>query len=521
MADRLQVLVVEDSENDSHLVVRELERAGYEITHLRVDSRDSLRAALDTCRWDIVISDYNIPGFNGTQALAMVRETQEELPFIFVSGSIGEETAVAAMRAGANDYVMKNNLTRLVPAIERELREARARSERQGLEDQLRQAQKMEAVGRLAGGVAHDFNNILTAILGYSQLIQQQLGTDHELSREIGEVEKAATRAAALTRQLLAFSRRQVLQLRVLDLNEVVEGIENMLRRLIGADVDLSIAYGVDLGRVKADAGQVEQVLMNLIVNARDAMPEGGKLTIETANVDLAAGRADAAPGSYVTLAVIDTGTGMDEATRARIFEPFFTTKESGRGTGLGLSTVHGIVKQSGGTIEVRSELGSGTTFTVYLPRVEAAMEARRAPKRQGEMASGTETVMVVEDDELVRNVVGEGLRLGGYKVIEVTDRTQALVVAEACSRSNMRVDLMLSDVVTPGMSVSELTERLLAIYPGMKILYMSGYTEHAASYEGLLEGTAFLQKPFTVDQLLARVREILGHQTPARPTSS
>ncbi|TMQ49711.1 MAG: response regulator [Candidatus Eisenbacteria bacterium] len=515
---KLQVLVVEDSEADGHLAIRELERAGYEVTHLRVDTEASLRAALEACRWDIVISDYNIPGFKGTEALALVRNTERELPFIFVSGSIGEETAVAAMRAGANDYVMKGNLNRLAPAIERELREAQARSERQSLEEQLRQAQKMEAVGRLAGGVAHDFNNILTAILGYSQMIQGQLGAEHELLREVGEVEKAALRAAALTRQLLAFSRRQVLQPKVLDLNVVVDGVESMLRRLIGADVELSLRCGEDLWRIKADAGQVEQVLMNLVVNARDAMPEGGKITIQTANVKLGEGREGIEPGSYVALAVMDTGTGMDEKTRAQIFEPFFTTKESGRGTGLGLSTVHGIVKQSGGHIAVESAPGQGSTFTVYLPRVEAQADLERPQQRQEPSASGSETVMVVEDDELVRNVVGDSLRVNGYKVVEVPDRTQALVVAETYGRSNLPVDLMLSDVVTPGMSPGELADRVRGIFPKIRILYMSGYNEHASAYDELIKSEgAFLQKPFTVTALLARVREVLSKKSPAR----
>ncbi len=515
MGDKLQVLVVEDSENDSHLAIRELERAGYEVTHLRVDSEASMSAALDACRWDVVISDYNVPGFNGTEALTLVRKTQSELPFIFVSGSIGEETAVAAMRAGANDYVMKGNLNRLAPAIERELRDARARSERKSLEEQLRQAQKMEAVGRLAGGVAHDFNNILTAILGYSQMIQGQLGAGHELLREVCEVEKAAQRAAALTRQLLAFSRRQVLQPRVLDLNAVVQGIDSMLKRLLGADVPLLMEYGEGLWRIKADAGQIEQVLMNLVVNARDAMPQGGKLTIRTQNVELGEGTEGLEPGSYVTLAVIDTGTGMDEATQAQIFEPFFTTKESGRGTGLGLSTVHGIVKQSGGNIVVESAPGQGSTFTVYLPRVDAAPEAKRSTLREDPSPGGSETIMVVEDDQLVRNVVGDSLRVNGYKVVEVTDRTQALVVAETYARSNLSVDLLLSDVVTPGLTPGELSERIRAIFPKIKILYMSGYNEHGSSYEEILkDGTAFLQKPFTVTALLAKIREVLGKRS-------
>jgi signal transduction histidine kinase/ActR/RegA family two-component response regulator len=384
-------------------------------------------------------------------------------------------------------------------------------------EAQLRQAQKMEAVGRLAGGVAHDFNNLLTAILGYSQLLRCRKGVNETMIEDIAEVEKAADRAASLTRQLLAFSRQQVLQPKVLDLNSVITDMDKMLRRLIGEDIDLLTAPAGDLGRVKADPGQIEQVLMNLVVNARDAIPgAGGKLTIETLNVTMdetaTHGREGFASGRYVMLAVSDNGTGMDAETRSRIFEPFFTTKEVGRGTGLGLSTVHGIVKQSGGHIDVYSEPGRGTTFKIYLPRVDAPLDSLAPARTPLEIARGTETILVVEDEELVRRVVTEGLRLNGYTVIEATDRSEALRVCQALLNEERAVpDLMLTDVVMPGMSIAEFLEGIRTIGPEMKIVYMSGYTDRAMSHQGVFEeGVAFLQKPFTIEALMRRVREIL-----------
>jgi signal transduction histidine kinase/CheY-like chemotaxis protein len=382
-------------------------------------------------------------------------------------------------------------------------------------EAQLRQAQKMEAVGRLAGGVAHDFNNLLTAIMGYSQLLRSRPGVGKDALQDIAEVEKAAARAASLTRQLLAFSRQQRLLPRVLDLNQVIVETDKMLRRLIGEDIDLLTVAAPDLGHVKTDPGQIEQVLLNLAVNARDAMPEGGKLTIETANVTLdeAAihGREGLSPGAYVMLAVSDNGVGMDAETKARIFEPFFTTKEIGRGTGLGLSTVHGIIKQSGGHVEAYSEPGHGATFKVYLPRVDAPLDVPAPIPASSTGLNGSETILVVEDEDLVRRVVCEGLRLRGYRVIEARDRTEALATCDDCQRRRIALDLMVSDVVMPGLSIAELLDRLRVGYPSLRILYMSGYTDRAMSHQGVVPtGAAYLQKPFTLDALVRKVREVL-----------
>jgi hypothetical protein len=384
-------------------------------------------------------------------------------------------------------------------------------TERKRLEEQLRQAQKMEAIGRLAGGIAHDFNNVLTAIFGYTDLLREDLPEASSARQDLEEVRKAAQRAAALTRQLLAFSRQQVLQPLVLSLNELVEDIDNMLQRLLGEDVELRLALAPDAGNVRADPGQLQQVLMNLVVNARDAMPTGGKLIIETANVELTEQYAElhqpVIPGPYVMLAVTDTGTGMDLETRAKVFEPFFTTKEKGRGTGLGLSTVYGIVKQSGGYIWVYSEPGRGTTLKTYLPRVNAPPEAL-APPREAVTLVGTETILVAEDDEMLRPLAKGLLQKLGYTVLEAENAAQALAEAR---RHPGPIHLLVADVVMPGASGRELARQLAQSRPDTRVLYVSGYTDDAIVHHGMLEpGLAFLQKPFTPDALARKVRQVL-----------
>jgi len=388
-------------------------------------------------------------------------------------------------------------------------------TERRNLEEQFLQAQKMEAVGRLAGGVAHDFNNVLTAIMGYSELALDALPEEHPEHNHIEEIRKAGERAAALTRQLLAFSRKQILQPEVLCLNEVVSGMTKMLRRMIPEDVELVAVLDPALERVKLDPTQMEQVLMNLAVNARDAMPKGGKLTLETANVelDLAYSRShpEVQPGNYVMLAVSDTGCGMDEATQARIFEPFFTTKEKSKGTGLGLSTVYGIVKQSGGSIFVYSEPGKGTAFKIYLPRVDE-VPGERGPvveKRPGPaLPQGAETVLVAEDDETLRRLIYEILQSSGYAVLEAGRGEEALRLAGEHAGP---IHLLITDMVMPGMGGRDLAVRLAALRPGTRVLYVSGYTDDAIVRHGVLEpGLAFLQKPFKPEALLHKVREVL-----------
>ena len=633
----LRLLLVEDSENDALLLVRELTRAGLEPVVERVETAVAMQAALDRQGWDIVLGDYSMPQFGGAAALALLRERGLDVPFIIVSGTIGEERAVAAMKAGASDYVPKDKLKRLVPVIERELREAAGRRERRRaeaalreaeagystlveqapvgiyrsnpagrflsanralacilgydspaellgldmtrdvyadpaerqrlldrdsytereydeveatwkrkdgrrltvqlsvravrdgsgdveyyetfvrdvteqrrLEGQLLQAQKMEAVGRLAGGVAHDFNNLLTVILSYSDLLLEDLPPEIPDRADVAEIRKAAVAASSLTRQLLAFSRQQVLEPRVLDVNTVVASTEKLLTRLLGEDVSLTTTLAAALGAVKVDPGQLEQIIMNLAVNARDAMPRGGRLSIETANVEMdesyVHGHPLARPGHYVMLAVSDTGTGMDAATQARIFEPFFTTKEAGKGTGLGLATVYGIVRQSSGFIWVYSEPGHGTSFKIYLPRVDEPVSPAGAPAPQ--VVGGSETVLVVEDVAAVRAVTRQMLERQGYCVLEAANGATALSLAR---QHQSAIHLLVTDVVMPEVSGRELADQLVQLRPDMRVLFMSGYTDDAVVRHGILqEGIAYLQKPFTPDTLARKVRAVL-----------
>jgi len=387
-------------------------------------------------------------------------------------------------------------------------------TEMRQLEVQYRQAQKMEAVGRLAGGIAHDFNNLLTAIIGTTALVLEDLGLESRARLDIQEIEKAAKRAAGLTRQLLIFSRQQVLEPRALDLNALVGNLEKMLHRLIGEDIELRTKQATALGAVRADPGQLEQAIVNLVVNARDAMPQGGRLTIETADVELdrgyVAGHVPTQPGPYVLLAISDTGVGMDGATKARLFEPFFTTKEPGRGTGLGLATVYGIVKQSGGYIWTYSELGHGTTFKIYLPRVAETPEAPESTTSPPTPVRGSETLLVVEDQQEVRKLTKRVLEARGYTVLAARNGAEAL---EIVAQHPSRIHLMITDVVMPGMNGRELAQHARARRSDLKVLYVSGYTGEAVLQNRLLEpGVAFLQKPFTPDVLARKTREVLDN---------
>jgi len=388
-------------------------------------------------------------------------------------------------------------------------------TKRRHIEAQLRQAQKMEAIGTLAGGVAHDFNNILTTIIGYADLMLMDIDIDKPLTDKINEIKIAGERAAGLTRQLLAFSRKQIIQPKILDLNKLLTGIEKMLVRLIGEDIEILMIPESASWQVEIDPGQMEQVIMNLAINAKDAMPNGGKLTFQTANMELNEnyfaehGIVEEQIGSYVMLAVSDTGSGIDEETQKRIFEPFYSTKETGKGTGLGLSTVYGIVKQSGGFVWVYSEPGQGTTFKVYLPRVKADVKAEEKEQTPVENLGGSETVFIVEDDNSLRNLAQKALQQHGYRVLTAENGEDALRISKEYEGA---IDLMVTDVVMPKMGGKETAERLQPLHPQMKVIYMSGYTDESIVHHGVLApGLNFLEKPFSPANLARKVREVLN----------
>ena len=630
----MRVLLLEDDANDGQLIAHELGRLTPPPQIERVTGEASFLAALKDFAPDVILSDHNLPAFDGRRALSKTRAILPDIPFILVTGSLNEETAVSYLKAGATDYILKDRLVRLGPAILEALERARERqalrrherlvreiidanpslifvkdwegrfvlvnqataeiygttvdglvgktdadfnpnaeevahflrddrevmasgrpkfvpeepvtnphtkqtrwfqtiklplrlpgeeavtmlgvateiTERKLLEEQLLQSQKMEAVGQLAGGLAHDFNNILTAIVGYSDLLAAELGDNAQQREDIEEIRKAARRAAALTRQLLSFSRKQVLEPRIVDVNGVVLNLDKMLRSLMSENIELETQLAEDLDAARVDPNQLEQVIMNLAINARDAMPDGGTVTIETANAtlgeDYAAKHVSVIPGDYVMLAVTDTGCGMTEATKARIFEPFFTTKPAGRGTGLGLSTVYGIVKQSGGNIWLYSEPNKGTTFKIYLPAVDALPEdiGKAAPVEAERQGSGT--VLVVEDDEQLRRLTHRALAAQGYEVLEADRGRSAL---DAARRHEGPIDLLVTDLVMPDTNGPKLAETLRAARPGLRVLFMSGYPDGAIVHHGMLEaGVAYLAKPFTTEAITRKVREVL-----------
>jgi PAS domain S-box-containing protein len=637
MSIPLRVLLIEDSEDDVALVMRALRHGGYDPTFERVETADAMRDALDRHPWDLVISDYSMPRFTGPAALQLLQGAGIDLPFIMVSGTIGEETAVAAMKAGAHDFLMKGQLTRLLPAVARELREAaerrerrrvearlagvldataesiiavdeaqrivlfnasaertfgytaaevqgqpldmllppqvvaahrqhirafaaateaapRSMSERHGalvgrrkdgsefpieasiaklaqegqtiftvflqdvsvrkqLETQLVQAQKMEAIGQLAGGIAHDFNNLLTAITGYIELALDALPPDQPVYSDLTEAQKAAQRAATLTTQLLAFARKQIIDVRVLDLNMLVLELDKLLRRVLGEHIELITQPTPGMGQVKVDPGQIEQVIVNLSVNARDAMPNGGKLMIETANTvlgsDYAHRHAGVTPGEYVMLSISDTGSGMDAGVQRHIFEPFFTTKEPGKGTGLGLATCYGIIKQHGGHIELYSKAGYGTTFKIYLPRVEEVPDPLLSPDQATAVPQGTEVVLLVEDESLVRALACRVLRELGYIVLDATNGEEALQTIH--ENAGTPIELLITDVVMPRMGGKALADQLITVYPRIKVLFVSGYATDTIAHHGRLDpGTNFISKPFTPAALAHKIREVL-----------
>ena len=515
MSQPIKILIVEDNPNDAELLLRELRRAGFEPDWQRVQTESDFLAGVKA-RPEIILSDYSMPQFTGLRAAELLQESGLNIPFILISGTVGEDVAVEAMKYGATDYLLKDRVARLGAAVQRAMKEVAERVERKRLEQQFIEAQKMEVIGQLAAGVAHDFNNILGVIIGYSDLVRMELDPDGPAQKYVEEIRQAAERAAGLTRQLLIFSRKQTVQPVVLDLNEVVNDMEKMLRRLVDDNIVLTLLPGKEIGRMKADPGQVGQVLMNLVVNARDAMPNGGKLLVETHNATLDENYArmhqDVTVGDYVMLAVSDTGIGMTDEVKAHLFEAFFTTKPIGKGTGLGLSTCHTIVKQCGGHIGVYSEPGNGTTFKVYFPKVHQPLDTVAKPVQTGAPPRGTETVLLVEDEPSVRHLARSVLEAQGYHVLQANNGQEGLQVAR--EHKGPAIRLVITDVVMPQMGGKMMAGWLKTIHPKIKILFTSGYTDEAIAQHGALEAdVAFLQKPYTPTTLVRKMRKLLDNE--------
>jgi signal transduction histidine kinase len=510
----VRILFVEDNPHDAELMIEELKRVGFKFEWERIQTEAEFLARLDA-GYDLILSDYAMPAFNGMRALELLRaRTDLDTPFIIVSGTIGEETAVEAIKLGASDYLLKDRIGRLGPAVSRALREVEERREKKRLQTQFLEAQKMEVIGQLSAGVAHDFNNVLAVIMGYSDLLEQELGTEHELQRYTEEIRQAARRATGLTRQLLIFSRKETIQPELLDLNDVVTSMDKLLRRLVDENVELTLECRRGLGQIKADSGYIWQVLMNLVVNARDAMIEGGRLVVQTGAQTISdtspQARVGVPLGDYVTLSVSDTGTGMSPEVKARLFEPFFTTKPAGKGTGLGLVTCQTIIRQSGGYIEVDSELGRGTTFRIYFPRAGHAVSA--APETTPANAPaprGTETLLIVEDEPAVRLLAQGVLQSLGYDVLVALNGLDALRITR--EHEGPRIALVIADVVMPRMGGAELADWLRSLDPQLKIIFSSGYNEVAiAAPDMATNGIDFLPKPYTPLALARKVREML-----------
>ena len=509
----VRILAVDDDPQARALIDMALADAAFAYDLEVASTASSGLRRITAAEHDVYLIDQQLPDGNGVELIHRAKEAGVTQPFILMTGYGSGALDEAASREGAADYVEKHmvgaHLERSIRYALRNWQSARALFDR---EEQLRQAQKMEALGRLAGAVAHDFNNLLTAIVGYADMIGEREHAD-ETVRDAGEIRKVADRASALTRQLLAFSRKQFLDPVILDLNDAISGLLQVLPRVVGERIATRMRLEKPLKPITADPSQIEQALLNLVLNARDAMPNGGELLIETANTVLDRDRLVSEgltlqPGSYVMLIVSDTGTGMDDSTRARAFEPFFTTKPRGKGTGLGLATVYGIVDQSGGQISLDSAPGRGTTFRIYLPEARHLKEAPKPPRRLTREDRGTEVVLLVEDDESVRALLARALRRRGYTVFDVGNAEAAI---EWWLHASVRPDLLVTDVVMPGLSGPELARRLTEYHPSLRVLFMSGYTEAADDVRGsYLSGVPFLQKPFTAGSLAERVRSVL-----------
>jgi two-component system, cell cycle sensor histidine kinase and response regulator CckA len=510
----VRILLVDDDPQAPALIDIALGDAPFERVIEVATSLSAGMARVSEEAHDIYLIDQQLPDGTGIELIARARAGSTSRPFILLTGYGSGDIDDAASRAGAVDYVEKHMVsTQLERSIRYALRNWQAARMLHDREEQLRQAQKMEAIGRLAGGVAHDFNNLLTAIIGYADLVTERMDPSEQTARDVGEIRRAADRASGLTRQLLAFSRKQFLNPAVLDLNETVSELLQMLPRVIGDHIRTAASLGQDLCRVRADASQMEQVFLNLVLNARDAMPTGGRLTIRTANVDLddeklAEESLTVPAGRYAMLSIGDTGTGMDSPTRDRAFEPFFTTKPKGKGTGLGLATVYGIVEQSGGAIYLDTSPGRGTTVRIYLPATDAVEAPRKPEMTSSTDGRGTETILLVEDNDSVRGLAGKALRRRGYTVFEARTGEEAINWALT---SGIAPHLLVTDVVMPGVNGPNLAARLTQHNPALRVLFVSGYSDDAVAMEGAYPGHfPVLQKPFTPNTLAELVRSIL-----------
>jgi len=509
----LRVLFIEDSADDAELQLRLLRQANYTVESERVDTPDVLKQVLAKS-WDLIISDYSMPHFWGTDALRLIRQLGLETPFIFVSGTLGEETAVEALRMGAQDYLLKNNLNRLIPAVRRELREAEERKQRRRLEHKVHQLRRFEAIGRLASGVAHDFNNVVAAIMGWAEIGCSEAPLDGLSQDRFMKIRRQAERAAALTRRLLAFAQQQLLLPRETNLNELLREEVSLLKSALGEIHTIELNLTEDLLAIWADPAQIEQVVMNLCLNARDAMPNGGQLAITTENILIGEEHQriheNARPGRYVLLLVSDAGVGIHPDALNQIFEPFFTTKEVGNGNGLGLAAVYGIVKQHNGFIEVDSIKGDGTTFRVYLPAAEAAESPPLQPPKV-QLQKGTEKILIAEDDDDVRETTRLILENLGYTVFVARNGSEAV---ELFLQVESSVDLVLLDIIMPVLNGPEAAVRISAINPHPAFIFITGY--HSESHlRGLptIKKTSILQKPFDAGQLAHKVREMLDYK--------
>jgi len=522
-----RVLCLEDNPLDQQLLEETLTAAGIKCDFMNARTRESYEKAVERIKFDIIVSDFSLPGYDGISALQLAQQTQRDTPFLFVSGTIGEDRAIESLKKGATDYILKNNQERLVSAIQRALRDSEDRAERKKLEEQLRQSQKMEAVGQLAGGVAHDFNNLLSVIRGNAELalmIDDQAGPR---TRDcLKQITNATDRAANLTRQLLAFGRKQAMQPQLLHLNDVINNLARMLERVIGENISLHCDFKAGQPVIRADASMMEQVLMNLIVNARDAMPKGGEILVSTERVNIDADyvrtNSEAMMGEFICLNVTDTGAGISPQNLPHIFEPFFSTKEVGKGTGLGLATVYGIVKQHAGWIDVSSQVDTGTMFKIYLPTVRSGSITALPAPIESSPQGGSETILLAEDDAAVRFSTRRLLENFGYTVLEADSAWTALDVWE---QEKSRIALLITDLVMPGgLTGRELAQQLRSRSPGLKIIFMSGYSVNVVNKDTdflLRNRNNFLQKPFRANVLLNSVRQCLDGLTGQSPGPS